>query len=386
MAQAGALSLDRLVPRVTSVGKARLQEQALRKIQRLASSGLALHPFIHTLFDVMADAIPAGDLPRAMETDPSNPSWVFGNLDQAKWVPILAEATAGNDPSAWPCFRPRDQLERTGKALFTLEEFTRPGYQRSAVYNEMLHPLKCEQGVLLQLITAGQVMGYYPLYRSSAMKPFDRDDRCFLSAAAPFIAHGLKTAKLVTAVSQPHDKGTSRDAPGVVVMNRDGHVLGIDTRARTIFFQVGMYDGVRWSAFAEPSPLLEYVAMRLREIFNGRKQYPSEIGPPAIAIFSHRAGIVLKLTGHQAPGESGEELFVVLVEELEPEAFLRARLMYRYGLTPREGEVLMLLRNGQSVAQTGKELGISLPTAKTYVRNLIDKLEVTSLRALRTIP
>jgi DNA-binding CsgD family transcriptional regulator len=386
VAQAGALSLDRPVPTVTSVGKARLQEQALRRIRRLAGSGLALHPFVHTLFDLMADAIPAGDIPRAMETDPSNPSWVFGNLDQAKWVPILAEATAGQDPSAWAGFRPRDQLERAGKALFTFEEFTLPDYRRSAVYHDCLHPLKCEQGVLLQLINGGQLMGYYPLYRSSAMKPFDRDDRCFLSAAAPYIAHGLKAAKLVTAVSHCPDKGAAPDAPGVVVMNHDGHVLGIDKRARTIFLQVGMYEGVRWSAFAEPSALLEYVAMRLRKIFNGREQSPSEIGPPAVAIFSHRAGIVLKLTGHQAPGERGEELFVVLVEQLEPEAFLRARLMYRYGLTPREGELLMLLRSGQSVAQTGKELGISLPTAKTYARNLIDKLEVTGLRALRTIP
>jgi DNA-binding CsgD family transcriptional regulator len=159
----------------------------------------------------------------------------------------------------------------------------------------------------------------------------------------------------------------------------------MDKRARTIFFQVGMYEGVRWSSFAEPSALLEYVAMRLRNIFNGRESR-SEIGPPAVAIFSHRAGIVLKLTGHQAPGERGEELFVVLVEQLEPEAFLRARLMYRYGLTPREGELLMLLRSGQSVAQTGKELGISLPTAKTYARNLVDKLEVSGVRALRTIP
>jgi DNA-binding NarL/FixJ family response regulator len=73
----------------------------------------------------------------------------------------------------------------------------------------------------------------------------------------------------------------------------------------------------------------------------------------------------------------------VLVEQLEPEAFRRARLMYRHGLAPREAEMLVMLQRGTSVACIAKELGISTATAKPYVRNLIEKLDAPNLRTLR---
>jgi hypothetical protein len=225
--------------------------------------------------------------------------------------------------------------------LFTYEEFALPDYARSALYNDFLRLLKLEQGVLLQLATHDQLVGYYPVYRSSAMKPFDRDDQRFLIAAAPHIAHGLQTAKLIEVMSDPPQGCMPVLTPGVVVMTREGQILGLDHQARSLFFQVGMHDGVRWSAFAEPQldSLLAYVAKTLREIFDNRDPRASEIGPPLARILLHRAGIALKLTGHLAPGEGDQGLFVVLVEQLEPEAFRRARLMYRHGLALREAEI-----------------------------------------------
>ena len=146
-----------------------------------------------------------------------------------------------------------------------------------------------------------------------------------------------------------------------------------------------MHDGMRWSAFAEPQldSLLAYIAKTLREIFDNRDSRASAIGSPMARILSYRAGIVLKLTGHLAPGAGDEGLFVVLVEQLEPEAFRQARLMYRHGLAPREAEMLVMLRRGTSVANIAEELGISTATAKTYVRNLIEKLDAPDLRTLR---
>lgn len=369
------------------VGKARQQELALRKIRRLASSGLPLYPFVLTLFDLIAEAIPAGDLARGLWTDPgSSSSWVFANLDQSKWVPILAALTQGHKPASWPGFRPSDQLHQTRKVLFTYEEFALPDYARSALYHDFLRPLKLEQGLLLQLATHDQLVGYYPVYRSSAMKPFDRDDQRFLIAAAPHIAHGLRTAKLIEVTLDSFQGCRSVLTPGVVVMTREGQILGLDQQARSLFFQVGMHDGVRWSAFAEPQlgSFLVYVAKTLREIFDKRNPRASEIGPPVARILSHRAGIVLKLTGHLARGEGDQGLFVVLVEQLEPEAFRRARLMYRHGLAPREAEMLVMLQRGTSMACIAKDLGISTATVKTYVRNLIEKLDAPNLRTLRT--
>jgi DNA-binding CsgD family transcriptional regulator len=368
------------------VAGARRKDLVLRKIRRLASSGLPLYPFVLTLFDLIAEAIPAGDLPRGILTDPTtNLSWVFANLDQAKWVPVLANLVVGYDAAAWPGLRPRSQLDPT-RPVMTLEEFTAPEYRRSALYNEFFHPLRLEQGVLIQLADHGELVGYYPLYRSSAMKPFDREDLRFLAAAAPHIAHGLRTARLVEVKpASPNEPGLQVGTPGVVVMDHCGRILSLDQRARSLFFQIGLCDGLRASAFAERElrPLLNYVARTLRAIFDDQERPFAEFAPPAARILSHRAGIELRLRGHVTTGERDHQQFVVLVEQLEPEAFYRLRLMYRYGLTPREAEMLVLLRHGPSVAQIATALGISTPTAKTYVSHLIEKLGVANLNALR---
>ncbi len=362
------------------------KELVLRKIRRLASSGLPLYPFVLTLFDLIAEAIPAGDLPRAILTDPaSNFSWIFANLDQAKWVPVLANLAADYDSTAWPGFRPRGQLDLT-RPVMRLEEFTAPDYRRSAFYNEFFDPLRLEQGVLIQLAEEGDLVGYYPLYRSSAMKAFDREDLRFLAAAAPHIAHGLRAARLVEArPASLKEPGLPVGTPGVVVMDHCGRILGLDQRARSLFFQIGLCDGLPTSAFAETElrSLLDYIARTLRAIFDNRERQFAEIASPAARILSHRAGIELRLRGHATTGERGHEIFVVLVEQVEPEAYYRQRLMYRYGLTPREGEMLVLLRHGPSVARIATALGISTPTAKTYVSHVIEKLGVANLNALR---
>lgn len=48
------------------------------------------------------------------------------------------------------------------------------------------------------------------------------------------------------------------------------------------------------------------------------------------------------------------------------------------GLSPREHEVLMLLAAGRVSKEIGDQLGISVPTVKTYVRRICEKLHVQS--------
>jgi DNA-binding CsgD family transcriptional regulator len=217
------------------------------------------------------------------------------------------------------------------------------------------------------------------------MKPIDQDDRRFLSAAAPHIAQGLHTANLINAPTYPAEPGTSIGGPGVIVMNRHGKILGLDQEARSVFLQLAMHEKLQWSAFAEPQlhSLLHHIAGKLREVFNQREASSDDSGLPSACILSHRAGIVLRLTGHATPGDDAQGLFVVLVEQIEPAALAQTRLIYRHGLAPREAQILVMLQRGTSVAFIGTELGISTGTAKTYVRNLIEKLDASNLRTLR---
>ena len=55
-------------------------------------------------------------------------------------------------------------------------------------------------------------------------------------------------------------------------------------------------------------------------------------------------------------------------------------------LTAREGEVLLLLRRGQSNAQIALALQIGVETVRSHARNIYRKLGVTSRRTLLTLP
>lgn len=55
-------------------------------------------------------------------------------------------------------------------------------------------------------------------------------------------------------------------------------------------------------------------------------------------------------------------------------------------LTPREGQVLLLLRQGQANGQIALELQIGVETVRTHARNIYRKLGVASRRALQTLP
>jgi len=55
-------------------------------------------------------------------------------------------------------------------------------------------------------------------------------------------------------------------------------------------------------------------------------------------------------------------------------------------LTRREGDVLLLLRQGQANAQIALELQISVETVRTHARNIYRKLGVASRRALIELP
>jgi DNA-binding NarL/FixJ family response regulator len=55
-------------------------------------------------------------------------------------------------------------------------------------------------------------------------------------------------------------------------------------------------------------------------------------------------------------------------------------------LTPREGDVLALLREGRSNAQVALALQIGVETVRTHARNIYRKLGVASRRALLALP
>jgi len=137
-------------------------------------------------------------------------------------------------------------------------------------------------------------LGYYPVFRSEKMKPFGRDDCTFFKAAA---GYGVKTAALNTeVVPNTNDPFVPfhQIAHGIVLTDRDGKVLSLNSVAYSIFRQFALYDG--WGANTSVNDSIEtlsrYITNRLRLIF-GNYETATEAGVPMVKIHSHRSGATL---------------------------------------------------------------------------------------------
>lgn len=68
-----------------------LKLRATKSIQRLASAGLKLYPFITSLFDLISEAIPNSD-EKFFWADPNlGQRWVTANFDYAHWAPAMRD-------------------------------------------------------------------------------------------------------------------------------------------------------------------------------------------------------------------------------------------------------------------------------------------------------
>ncbi len=108
-----------------------------------------------------------------------------------------------------------------------------------------------------------------------------------------------------------------------------------------------------------------------------------KIAVPATRIYSHWTGIALRLRGFITDSSLGQKYFTVLIEQGELEEHRRQRVMFRYGLSLREAELLRLLGSGLATSDIAERMAISTGTVKTNSGRLADKLASPGLAALR---
>ncbi len=99
-------------------------------------------------------------------------------------------------------------------------------------------------------------------------------------------------------------------------------------------------------------------------------------------MYSHRSGAVIRLRGFASDviGDSGH--LTVLIELGETESLLRQRLTARYALSPRQAELLMLLRRHVSTREAADRLQARPAALKSLLRELRLKLDLPDQRSL----
>ena len=104
---------------------------------------------------------------------------------------------------------------------------------------------------------------------------------------------------------------------------------------------------------------------------------------PVVWLYSHWSRILLRLRGVLADGADGGKYFTVLVEQGELNDQRRRRIMHRWGLSPREFEIITALADNAGTTEMARRMHLSPGTVKGYLQRLADKLNLPGISALR---
>lgn len=363
------------------------RRDSLKRIQRLASSGLPMQSFLSTLLELIEEAIPSG--PNQAFLPGPHPSMNSPRLIARGFNPspdtlrqfgpeAASPEISGMIPPPGPLSPKRPVLRH--------HEVTLPHFYRSAGYNEIFRKNRQHHALSLGWIEDGRMDFRCSLWRSESMNPFSEEEVRFAAAIAPHISHGIRVAQAL-ALPEPSESGFAplRGAPGMVYLDERFRLLGMNARAEEILQLLGAFDDYGSRFFSPDGRGLAFAALqeRLRRIFMGCGDAdPSDRAPCEIIRFSDN-GLIARLKGFSLAGASGPAGFGIIVEVGEPPPIARRRIQHRWRLSTRQAQILELLAGPDSVVDNARKLNLSPGTFRSHIRDIMERLELDGLDGLR---
>jgi DNA-binding CsgD family transcriptional regulator len=365
-------------------GDLRNKRIALQRIQRLCSAGLPTATFAMTLFDLVGDAIPHGDI-RIMTPDFVNHRWLT-NIDISSWAPTFGRLLELPPHQQGITMDPRILVR---KPLWRHEELEVGSFERSAGYNEFARHIGFHHVLSMMLHGPDGRLGNFPLWRSRDMGPFSQEDREFAAAILPHLDHALAVASHSGEEIVAGDNGFSpmdKHDLGLISIDARGRILASNRAAQAIFYSLQVNDPSQRSAGSQvPGDSLAYIARILRKIFLSPGGPDPDTPAPVVRIMNHPSGYQFRMRGYAAEGDPNHVFFVTIEAGETADRFAK-RIMYRYGLNRTQAELLALLatRPVARPAQLAALLDIRPDTLKKSLRRLADRLDLSTQPALRT--
>ncbi|HUN58415.1 MAG TPA: helix-turn-helix transcriptional regulator [Candidatus Binataceae bacterium] len=374
---------------------ARNKEVALARIKRLASSGLPLEPFVRTLFVLINDAIPNSPNQAFYTGSDRSDAYICDTPEVNQKVPLHERYFVDAPPAVSGARFRLDvatmrQLFKT-KIIWVHEEIMQPNSHRFEGFNAVTRPVGFHHCLMILFQESGDLAGCYPIWRVADQKPLSAEDTAFISASAPHIAYGLKTAQLMR---RPATRSAEISfAPlagweaGSILIDQAGQPIAMDAQAQLIFQQIALLDGITVDALRLPQlrKAFDYIAKTLREIFHDPDSGLSVSVPPVARVYLHWTGIVLKLRGVYMMGADGRDYTTVLVERGETKEARWRRLAARWGLGEREAEVLRLIAESRTGPEIAILLEISHETVRKHTSAILAKLGVENRAAAAAV-
>ena len=363
------------------------QQMALARLRKLASSGLPVIPLVTAIFEVIEEAIPSSDqkaLCTAADGNLRSPdNWIRRNVvdevkNSARYKYYVSDIPVDRSLIANPQIFDERLLD---------EQPTLPGFHRTETYHEYFRPIGEHHGIVIIARDGKICVGAYPIWRSATMPEFSVNDIRFAKIAALEIGHALSIAYRLESrrANGEEFRSTEEGTPGLILMRPDGRVIAIDQAARSIFTRLAILEGCGTNLLMNQkiAPMLNYIARTLDEVLQLRSAVVTNSGPPSRCLFFHRTGITLKLGGFIQEGDAGSLYYNVMVEVGELAEHRRKRLSIRYGLSPRETDLLRILGENYRGTEAALEAGIAPSTLNKYVREMTEKLGLRGSAQLR---
>jgi DNA-binding CsgD family transcriptional regulator len=169
---------------------------------------------------------------------------------------------------------------------------------------------------------------------------------------------------------------------GVVLMDRAGALVAMDSSAELIFSQAAAFNG-------RPGKLDDSAEAALAEVHRltlSALDPNSRARPPVVRMLFHWSGAVALLRGTVAVGADAREFITVLVHRGETKEIRRRRMIFRWGLSEREAEVLSFVAQGKTNPEIAVILGIIRLTVKKHLERVFLALSVeTRVAAVKAL-
>jgi transposase len=361
------------------------QEKTLQRLRQLSVSNLPLKGFAKSLFELMAPATNSGEAAQALFVGGSHAEraqgWILRDVETAEWTmahPVEHERANSDDESISGMLVPAPQLSRVTEPLLAPGRFMSPRFHESPSYDEVWRHHNVYLGAIGVLRSGSGFAGLAPVSKSRREKPFTQSDLDFFQRAIPLITHGVLMGQAHLQNPERADETAPTNARiGIVTTDLRGRVVAIDQTARVLFFQPAIFDGKPLDAFSSSNLQagLRYVSTIVRQTFqNSGNGSRDMLAVPAARVWWHGTGCVLLLRAVLSERLGRSPFVTILVEERETLIAKQKRLAIRYGMSPRESEILELAKAGTPRKEIASKLEISPNTVKTYLKQATSKM------------
>jgi DNA-binding CsgD family transcriptional regulator len=268
-----------------------------------------------------------------------------------------------------------------GKVFFGEEVCPAPVFTQGEFYNDFLKPMNAFHQFGGIVLRDGTTYSVISSLRSRAAGAFGEDEGRMLGRLVPHLQRALQMHRKIVGLetrTQAVAEALDRFPQGVVLVNERGKALFVNREAKAILDQ---NDGLTLTRegllAARPGETVS-----LRKLIQGASLTSEGNGLDSGGVMtisrpSSRRPLSILVTPLASNGfELGQNrpaaaIFINDPErEHEPEHKILGRL---FDLTPAESRVAALLMQGKSIEEASGELAISLHTARTHLKRILEK-------------